>query len=130
MEHVFDRAQLGVSSGQRRLEAVHPLHAAHPGQHPGGPPQLLRLGLPLQLMRPRLGEPHGAARQPMRGRVHQDLSRCGHRLHARGGVHRVPGDHPLAHRAQADRDFPGHHADPRRQARHPGLGAERRYRGH
>jgi hypothetical protein len=68
----------------------------------------LRLGLPLELMRPRLGEPDRAARQAMRGRVRQHLYGLCDRLHPRGGVHGVPGDHPLPDRAQADRHFPGH----------------------
>jgi hypothetical protein len=81
-------------------------------------------------MRSGLGEPDRVAGQPVRGRVHQDLPGRGNGLHARGGVHRVPGDHPLTHRTQADRYLARHHACPGRQARHRRLGAQRLHRGH
>ncbi len=62
VEQVLDRAQLRVPAGQRRLQPVDPLGAAHPGQHPGRPPQPDRLGLALQRVLPRVGEPDGALR--------------------------------------------------------------------
>src|SRR5262252_5393909 len=55
-EQFLDRAQLGVPAGQRRLQPIHSLRPAHPGQHPGRPPQMLRLRLPLQRMLPPIGK--------------------------------------------------------------------------
>jgi hypothetical protein len=99
MKQVLDRAQLRVPAGQRRLQPVHPLAPAHPGQHPCRPPQVLRLGLALQRPLARVGEPDRAARQPLRRRIGQHLPRPGRGLHPRRGVHRVPGYHALIDRA-------------------------------
>ena len=124
VEQLLDRAQLRVPAGQRRLQPVDPLDAAHPGQHPGRPPQPLRLRLALQPVLPGVGEPDRAGRQPLRRRVDQDLTRLRGRLDPGRGVHRVPGHHPLTDRAQRDRDLAGHHARPRRQPGHPRLGTQ------
>ena len=130
VEQLLDRAQLRVPAHQRGLEPVHPLLAADPGQHPGGPPQRLRLGLALQGVLAGVGEPDRPARQPLRRGVGQHLPRPGRGLHPGRGVHRVPGHHALADRAQVDRHLAGHHARARGQAGHAGLGPERRHRGH
>ena len=113
-----------------RLQPVDPLRAAHRRQDPGGPPQPLRLGLALQLVLAGAGEPDGAAGQPLRGLVRQHLPRAGRGLHPGRGVHRVPGHHALADRAQVDRHLAGYHARAGGQARQAGLGPERLNRGH
>jgi hypothetical protein len=97
VEQLPDGAQLGVPAGQRGLQPVDPLRPAHPGQHPGCPPQMLGFSLALQHMLPRIGEPDGAFRQPPRRPVGQHLPRPRRCPHPRRGVHRVPRDHPLAH---------------------------------
>ena len=130
MEQLPDRAQLRVPPGQRRLQAVDPLRAAHRRHDPGGPPQPLRLGLALQGVLAGVGEPDGLARQPLRRSVRQDLPGAGRGLDPGRGVHRVPGHHALADRAQVDRHLAGHHARAGGQPGHAGLGPERRDRGH
>ena len=124
MEQFPDRAQLRVPPDQRRLQPVHPLRPAHPGQHPDRPPQRARLRLALQRMLPGIGEPDRAARQPLRRPISQHPTRVGRRLHPRRGVHPVPGDHPLPRRAQRDRHLAGHHPRPRRQPSQSRLRAQ------
>ena len=124
MKQVLDRAQLRVPAGQRRLQPVHPLAPAHRRQHPGRPPQTLRLGLALQRVLPGIGEPDRAARQPLRRPVDQHRARLGRRLHPGRGVHRISRHHPLTDGAQVHRHLAGHHPRPHRQARHPRLGAQ------
>ena len=124
VKQLLDRAQLRVPADQRRLQAVDPLDTTHPGQHPGRPPQPLRLGLALQPVRSGLGKPDRAARQPLRRGVHQHRPWLRRRLHPRRGVHRVTGDHPLADRPQRDRHLAGHHPGPGRQIGHADVGAQ------
>ena len=124
VEQLLDRAQLRVPSGQRGLQPVDPLAAAHSSQHPGSPPQALRLGLALQRVLPRIGEPDRAGSQSLRRHVGQYMPGFGGRLHPGRGVHRIPGHHPLTSRTQRDRDLAGHHPRPRRQARYPRLGPQ------
>ena len=90
----------------------------------------LRLRLALQRVLPGIGEPDRAARQPLRRPIDQHLPRLGRRLHPGGGVHRIPGHHPLTGRAQRDRHLTGHHPRPRRQTRHPRLRPQLAHRGH
>ena len=130
MKQVLDRAQLSVPAGQRRLQPVHPLAAAHRRQHPGRPPQLGRPGLALQRMLPGIGEPDRDARQPVRRLIHQHRARLGRRLHPGCGIHRIPRDHPLTGRAQGHRDLAGHHPRPRRQPRQPRPGTQLGHRDH
>ena len=73
---------------QRRLQPVDPLLTADAGQHPGRPPQLLRMALPFRCAH-RCREPHRRGRQPMRRLVHPHLPRRGRRLHPGRRVHRV-----------------------------------------
>ena len=102
VEQLPDRAQLRVPAGQRRLQPIHPLDAAHRRQHPGRPPQPHRLRLALQPVLPGIGEPDRGARQTLRRHVGQHLPRLGRRLYPGRGVDRISGHHPLAHRAQSD----------------------------
>ena len=124
MEQVLDRAQLRVSAGQRPLQAVHPLDAAHPGQHPGRPPQPDRLRLSLQLVISRVREADPAAGQPLRRFVREHLPMFRRRLHPGGGVHRVPSDHALADRPKGHRYLPGDDSGPGGQAWYVYLGAQ------
>ncbi len=119
-----DRAQFPVPPGQRSLQPVHPLGAAHPGQHPLGFPQRLRPRLALQRMLARGGEGDRSAGQPPGGRVHQHRAALRGGLHPGGGVHRIPGHHPLAHRPQGDRDLTGHHPAPCRKRPDPCVRSE------
>ena len=96
VEQFLDRAQFGVPPGQLGLQPVDPLAAAHPGQHPGGPPQRLRLRLALQRVLPGVGETDRAVRQPLRCRVDQHRAGFGRCLHPGRGVHCIPGHHALA----------------------------------
>ena len=130
MEQVLDRAQLGVPPGQRGLQPVDPLRAAHRGQHPDRPPQPLRLGLALQGVLPGVGERDRAARQPLGRHVDQHRPRLGGRLHPGCGVHRVARHHPLADRTQVHRHLAGHHPGARGQAGQPRLGPQLGDRGH
>jgi hypothetical protein len=130
MKQLPDRAQLRVTAGQRRFQPVHPLRSPDTRQHPGRPPQPVRLGLPFQRMLPGVGEPYRAARQPLRRPVGQHLPRVGGRLYPGRGVHRVPGHHPLTGCTQRDGDLAGHHPGPRRQARRPGPGSQLADRSH
>ena len=130
MEQLPDRAQLRVPAHQRRLQAINPLDAAHPGQHPVGAPQLGRLGLALQLVAARVGERDPAAREALRRPVHEHLPRFRRRLHPGRGVHRVPGDHPLADCANGHRDLTGDDPGPGSQAVHAGLLPQLAHRGH
>ena len=130
MEQVPDRAQLGVPPGQCRLQAVNPLGTPHPRQHPGRAPQPDRLRLAFHPAVPGLGESDPAARQPMRGPVREHLPRLRGRLDPGRGVHRVPGHHPLPHRAQGHRHLAGDHARPGSQPRHADDGAQLTNRVH
>ena len=129
VEQLPDRTQLGIPPGQGGLQPVHPLRAADRGQHPGGPPQPGRLRLALQRMLAGIGEPDGAARQPLRGLIGQYLPRPGRGLDPRRGVHRIPGHHPLAGRAEVYCHRAGHHPGPGGQARHVLVLAELADRG-
>ena len=130
MKQLLDRAQLRVPAGQRRLQPVDPLDTAYRRQDPRGSPQPLGFRLALKGVLPGLRESDPAASQPVGRPVGQHVPRLGHRLQPRGGVHRVPGHHPLMRGAQADRHLSGHHARPHGQARHADLRPEFLHRGH
>ena len=130
VEQLLDRAQFGVPPGQLGLQPVDPLAAAHPGQHPGGPPQRLRLRLAFQRVLSGMGETDRAVRQPLRRRVDQHRAGFGRRLHPGRGIHCIPCHHALADRAQRDRDLPGYHPGPRRQTRHASLRSQVGHRCH
>ena len=130
MEELFDRAELGVPADQRRLQPIHPLRATHVGQHPHRPPQMQPLRLPLQHMLVGIGEPHPAARQPLRRPIHQHRPRFSRRLHPRRGIHRIPRHHPLLGGAQRHRHLARDHPRPRRQPRHARVGPQLSYGGH
>ncbi len=121
MKQLPDRPQLRVPADGRRLQPIHPLRPAHPGQYPERPPQMLRLGLALQRMLAGVGEPDRALRRPLRRPIAEHLPRLGRRLHPRCGVHRITGHHPLVGGPQGDRHLPGHHPRPRRQPRDLGA---------
>ncbi len=130
MKQVLDRAQLRVPAGQRRLQAVHPLRPAYRRQHPGGLPQLMRLGLAFQPVQPGIGKPDRTSGQPACRRIYQHRPGSGSRLHPSRSVHRIPRHHALADCAQADRDLASYHSRACGQSRRLGLCPEFGHRGY
>ncbi len=52
VEQLLEQPQIGIASGERRLEARVPATATSAAHHPQGPPQLERLDLPLTTCSP------------------------------------------------------------------------------
>jgi hypothetical protein len=112
VEELLDQPQLRVPTDERRLQPVNALRTTDPGQDPAGSPQRLRNGFALQLVPAGGREAHGCFRYPAGAAVDQDCPRFGDGLHPRGGVHGIPGHHPLTERSDRDRNRPRHHTGP------------------
>ena len=124
VQHVLQEAELDGSPDEGRLQAVRALGAADARDDLAGLPQRLRLGLALQLDVAVQVELDGQPGQPPRGGVDQDRAGRRRRLHPRGGVDGVAGDHRLALGAHGGRHRAGHHAGPRREARGRDRGSQ------
>ena len=115
VEEILDLAQLAVAADERRLEALRLERAAQPGDDALRPPERRQPFLALQLERAGvLVDDRLLGRAPRR-LADEHRPGLGDRLHARGRVHEVAGDHPLARRADRHRRLAGQHAGARAQ---------------
>ena len=111
VEEILDQAQLPLPAHKRRLETGCAALAAARRDHPRGSPERHRLRLALELVRARvLVGDRGLARAPGALSDEHGAGRRG-RLHPRGRVDQVSGDHALALGADRDCGLPRDDAD-------------------
>ncbi len=130
VEQILQHPQLAITPEERRLERGRTSRPSDPRDDPGRPPQGDRLGLALQLVRPRLLVDDRRVARATGGLAHvHRAGRC-RRLDPRRRIDEVPGDHPLPDRGQVDGRLPGQHAGTRRELWSAHLVAEGRDRVH
>ena len=125
VEELLDETQIAVAADERGLEGGGSDDAAAQPDHADGAPQRHGFGLPLQLVRPGVLVDDRRLRGPAGCLAHEHGARRGGRLHPRGGVDEIAGDHALALRAERHRRLAGQDARACREAGCTDLLAER-----
>ncbi len=130
VEEVLDETQLAIAADEGRLEADGAVRALALRDDPERPPQLDRLGLPLELVRSRrLVGDRSLARSPG-CLADEHRARLGRGLHPRCRVDEIAGDHALTLGTERNRGLAGHHARAGGQLRRADLVAKHLDRGH
>ena len=125
VEEVLHEPELALAADERRFQPGRASLPAAVRSHALRLPEWHGLGLALErvLAGVRIGD-RGLARPP-RALADEHRPGLGRRLHARGRVDEVAGDHALALRADGDRRFSGDDADSHREPGRTDFAAER-----
>ncbi len=107
VEEVLDLPQLAVTPDERRLEPLRLERAAQPGDDALRLPERGQSLLALELERAGVLVDDRLLGRAPRGLADEHRARVGGRLHARGGVDEIAGDHALALGADRDRGLAG-----------------------
>ncbi len=112
VEELLHQTQLAVAADERRFQAEGLERASPPRGHPHRPEEREGLGLALELMQTRLLVGDCRLACSLRRLAHEHSSGPCNRLHARGRVDQIAGNHALLKTAGRDRRLTRQHARP------------------